>query len=427
MRVLIVHPEGNITSNPNLAGIAELLSKNSFIIDVLSQKYPNKYQKNTQHWQMILMPNLGTLLKYCEKKKKIISSFLLQLLKKAARGYSLIIGVDREGIILANAIARMANVPYIFISYEIFFEQEIGAEKKLSEIEACKKIIFAICQDEDRAKLLATENRIPLEKIICIPVAGFSSESPVNTDYLHSRFHIEPTKKIALFIGSLSPWACVDEILQSTTSWPKDWVLVLHSRYVNSDISCKISKLTSGNIYVSDSPCESLEELYRLVSSSDLGVAFYKPTYTSIYTGKNLECIGWSSGKITTYMWCGVPVLVNEIGTAAAIIENNDLGYVLHEKQQIGDLLSHITSHDLKRKGENCSAFFSDFLALNNYEAKILEKIATINLIKSNSNLFNFNQLNCFITVICYILKPLFYVKRLISRLWKIKESGVSP
>lgn len=101
----------------------------------------------------------------------------------------------------------------------------------------------------------------------------------------------------------------------------------------------------------------------------------------------------------------------------AAIIENNDLGYVLHEKQQVGDLLSHITSHDLKRKGENCSAFFSDFLALNNYEAKILEKIATINLIKSNSNLFNFSQLNYFITGIRYIFKPLSYIKRLISRL----------
>lgn len=39
MKILIVHPEGNINNNPNLFELAEVLCESGYEVDVLSQSY----------------------------------------------------------------------------------------------------------------------------------------------------------------------------------------------------------------------------------------------------------------------------------------------------------------------------------------------------------------------------------------------------
>ncbi|ETR67840.1 MAG: Glycosyl transferase family 2 [Candidatus Magnetoglobus multicellularis str. Araruama] len=90
------------------------------------------------------------------------------------QNYDFVIGIDR-GIIEAELISRAKKIPYALISYEIFFEAEAGAQFKSPEIKSCQNIEFAVVQDKVRAKMLSQENRIPLSKMIYIPVAGRSA------------------------------------------------------------------------------------------------------------------------------------------------------------------------------------------------------------------------------------------------------------
>ena len=68
-------------------------------------------------------------------------------------------------------VARQLNIPYGFISYEIFFAAETPPAFKQPEIDACAGISFAVCQGGERSRQLAVENQIAA-KIIDIPVAG---------------------------------------------------------------------------------------------------------------------------------------------------------------------------------------------------------------------------------------------------------------
>ena len=82
------------------------------------------------------------------------------------------------------------------------------------------------------------------------------------------------------------------------------------------------------------------DSLDSLLSGVSMGFAFYKPNSRSIYTGKNLAYIGMASGKISTFLRGGIPVIMNEIGEIAKQAKLNGFGYVVNHPKEISNLLS---------------------------------------------------------------------------------------
>ena len=149
--------------------------------------------------------------------------------------YDLVIGVDR-GIIPASFIAKMQNIPYGLVSYELYFAAETGHQFKKTEIDACKDLAFAVCQDTLRSSFLSKENNIPVGKILNVPVAGRSIKDGERTHVLHDLTGIDKNRKIALYIGEpTAKWAGFDELIESSDNWNDQWALVLHQRYGNYD------------------------------------------------------------------------------------------------------------------------------------------------------------------------------------------------
>lgn len=376
LKVLIVHPEGNINNNPNLFALAVALSNNGYEVDILSEKHGNKYQNGAKYFSTVLLKDFSVLLK-ARKEKGLLHCFIRLLLKLWGRRYSLIIGVDSAGVIVADTISQASRSPLAYISYEIFFKEEIGGEAKQEEVVACRNVLFAICQDDLRAKKLSEENEIPLEKILCIPTSGrdvVTEQQEIN--YLKNELGIEPEKNIALYMGSISGWAGIRNILYDLQDWPDDWVLVLHGRYSGKEqysIVEDLSKRAKAKLYLSTTPLETFAELYQLPLSADVGLAMYFPDYQSPYTGNNLAYLGWSSGKISTYFQCGLPVIVNEIGAISRDVIENDLGYVLSSQEKISSFLSETTKSELLQKRQRCREFFLSKIDFKIYEERFLE------------------------------------------------------
>ena len=40
-KIMVIHPEGNLNNNPNLAGIVEILCENGYVVDIYSLKSPS--------------------------------------------------------------------------------------------------------------------------------------------------------------------------------------------------------------------------------------------------------------------------------------------------------------------------------------------------------------------------------------------------
>lgn len=368
-QILIIHPEGNLNNNPNLTGMVEILCENGYSVDIYSRKQPNIKQvapcpssrfittsiHDPDNTAVIFVPEI------------VLSKEALEELKTNFEQYDLVLGVDR-GIIEASEIASLINVPYGFISYEIYFGIETGQEFKSPEILACRGISFAVCQDRVRSGHLSAENHIAREKILDIPVAGRSVIPRTRSYALHEALGLDREKKIAVYIGEVNAkWAGFEELFKSATSWDDSWVMVLHQRYgyILSSFAERIK--SRKNVFLSPFPSLDLKDLHLLLDAADIGVACYLPQMDSpsFLERRNLLHIGMASGKIATYLQHGLPILINEIGEMSAHVRNFNLGKIIDDFADTGSILGSLDKNELRRLEHNCQEFFRRKLDLD--------------------------------------------------------------
>jgi hypothetical protein len=290
------------------------------------------------------------------------------------KNWKLIIGVDRNGVIEAAQIGRNLAIPHIYLSYEIFFEDETSFQFKEKEREACLSISAAIVQDEERAKLLCKESKIDPKKVWLLPFGGREIRQPKRNLHLREKFGIADNKKIALMMGALADHTGYQKIIASLKAWPQDWVFVLHGRYgIKGDLYRYLDEFTYyENFFLSHDSLERQSDLEKLLGSVDLGIALYDATYESEYDGKNIKYIGMASGKIATYLQHGVPVMINEIGILSEYVKQCQLGVVVNKPIDIALSLYNFDPICLR---ENCVNFFDKHLSLDRSILPLLEKI----------------------------------------------------
>jgi hypothetical protein len=308
---------------------------------------------------------------------EMLQGFCARYLRKH---YAFIFGVDRGGLILASLISTALGFPPCgMLSYEIFFEDETSSRFKAVERDASIDLCLVIAPDEIRGNRLAKENKLPAwAGMLHIPVAAAMPYPYRKNAYLYQRLGIPDDKKILIYAGSLSSWALIDEILAHPNPLPDDWVLVLHDRFGRTAAELQKFAYTESTdrVYFSDITAPSNEDLHTLLHSADMGLALYRPDYESMWTGKNLEHIGMSSGKTNTYLQHGLPVVTTPDEIMTPLIEAHGLGYSVNTVEELFDVLSQ---HQISREqNQRCVAFFEHHLSLNVHKSRLLDVVARI-------------------------------------------------
>jgi len=351
--ILFIHPEGNINNNLSLFAIIELLCDNDYHVDILAKR-------NNAINQDSYFDNLQII--FYEKENDLNIESLVK------EKYSLIVGVD-QGINTASKLAGIQKIPYCLISYEIMFGDGIRNILKQNEIESCKNLSFAICQDPVRSYFLSIENKIPINKIFNLPVSGKYIKRHSKSDFLYKELNIPKDNKIALFAGSISKWAMIEDLVKQTDNWSKNWVLVLHDRYGIKPKFLKSLIKKRSNIYISKKSFSTPRELEKLICSADVGIGLYKSNFERAIEGKNLAFVGLSSGKLLTYLKFGVPVITNEIGQISDMIRDNECGLVVNNVSEIYP--SEIEK--ISNCRSNCSELFKKHFDFNKKSIQLLE------------------------------------------------------
>lgn len=364
-RILIIHPEGNIKNNPNLYYFTKELVNNGFAVTVFSHHKPQIYQGELFEGAEFIF--------YTDDK----SYNLKTRLKLFKQKFSAIIGVD-DGIIDAAQIAKILNIPYSFLSYELFFDYELeklndpyySKIKRKSRI-ACQNINFAIVQDEVRKEILSKEYDVDLDKILLMPVAASGVRKLTKTNYFHEKLSIPLEKCILLYMGWMDE-ILLKRIVDYTQYMPKNWVLVVHSRYkYQGEIPKDFNK---NKIYFSlDSPIENIDDLGILLSACDAGFCTYQASFDTPFTGDNISYIGMSSGKTTTFLQYGIPVVVENMNMWDKIVEEQAIGF---ELKQLSDL-SKLDNLKSESVNVNCYKYFEEKLDLINYTPAIIRNLKT--------------------------------------------------
>jgi len=293
--------------------------------------------------------------------------------------YDLIIGVDRQGLIEASVLNKIMRIPYVFISFEIMFESETSSRYKSLERTASKDVAIWIVQDEQRAEQLQNENSLQISNRLLLPLAsaGFGM---VKADRLRDRLGIPPDRKVAISIGSVAVWSMTTRIVKCVAAWPEEWVLVVHERYgrtreLLSRELASFADLLDRKIFISDDATESVDDMGGILAGVAVGLAFYEPDYKEAYTGKNLKYLGLASGKISTYLRYGVPVIINDVGLYADETRQFRFGCVVVRPEEIKDFFNEIGNMEYQ---QNARDYFASKLDFNIYRDDIWSRFRSI-------------------------------------------------
>jgi hypothetical protein len=259
-----------------------------------------------------------------------------------------IIAIDSDGLIQACKwkILTFSSSRLIYWSFEVVILKELvtisSRLKKMFEILCSKLINLIIVQDEERRKMLFLENKISKKlPTLLIPV------SPIKFDKSYiSNFS---TTKI-LYSGSVENWTGIEDLLYSVDKyWTQTHLLHIHSRHKLNQEDTFVKKLLllkkNGKLGLSDEYFENEDKYLEFISQFDIGIVIYKPIYFGGGLGKNISNIGLSSGKFSSYLACGKPVIVSSDPTYENLRKRYKFGEIYTDFNQIPLLITTILNN----------------------------------------------------------------------------------
>ncbi|KQC02423.1 hypothetical protein AQF98_02255 [Pedobacter sp. Hv1] len=275
-----------------------------------------------------------------------------------------VICVDPEGLIIANKLFPNLKSNYNYISFELFFLDEIKdpliRKNKLIEISILKKKIKSLLiQDKYRLKLFLEENKpYQIDETFYMPVAPVKPkhyDSPTPKKFL---INIPNDNKSLIYSGSLYKWSGLFELLsEMEKKWNNDFHLVIHNRFINNTNSAEVKEIQAyieKGLPVSIVNLQlSYEEYIPFLKQFDVGLATYLSfTSDSHYDGKNFGEIGYSSGKFNTYMMMGIPTITTKNNSFNDLLKTYNFGYIINDFSEMSKALSSISENYDTQKHE---------------------------------------------------------------------------
>lgn len=291
--------------------------------------------------------------------------------------YAYFIGVEPLGMMAACTLGSRFNTPFIYYNMELHSCPDIisasdWAQKNI-ERSFHGKALFTITQDEERARIMASENGVASDTFVTIPVCADGEPFREKTDFLRRLLNLRETDKIILYAGFIADWAMCEEIANSARSWPEDWIMVFHTHgYSQKRYMQQLMKYESEKIRFSLNPVK-YEELSDFLSSADIGLAIYKNL------GANFTLIGSASGKIAHYLKSGLPVIVNSYPEISNMVERYSCGVGVDGPDGIRDAIAKILgSYEIMREGAfNC---YMENYQFPKYFEEVLTRIGQLGL-----------------------------------------------
>ena len=214
-----------------------------------------------------------------------------------------------------------------------FFKKAI----KLMEKKACRLADIIVTQDKFRGRLVKFVNGNPLTEFVYIP----NSRKHLNTDrrMIPKKLGIKDETTVLLWSGAVSPGdGCID-IVRSIVKEKQDVCLLLHfrSKFLDDYKTEILQHIDNNKIFYIDTEYD-YDDLDQLYSSADIGICPYPDR------GVNARSIYYASGKINSFLACGVPVITSNFHGLRWITKNG-LGVCLNKiSDDIGDAINFINS-----------------------------------------------------------------------------------
>jgi glycosyltransferase involved in cell wall biosynthesis len=300
--------------------------------------------------------------------------------------YVCFIGLDWRGLTTAGPLAAALGVPLAYWSLELMFRDDLpdpGWEGfKEEEAEWSRRAEFVIIQDAWRAAALVEEDGIDPARIVLVPNAPRGGARRAPSGLLRAKYHIAPSRQVALCSGFLRPWAMSREIVEAARDWPPDYLLYMQSKVTREHAMMGYSEeviraARHGSVLVGLDPLPS-QEFSRLVDSADVGLALYNPCFRGDgRTDRNMELMGYSSGKLADYLHAGLPIVASRLPGPRDLVERYECGVCVDTPDEIREALDTIFQ-DYARYSSNACRCFDEVLELERHFQGVIDRLALL-------------------------------------------------
>lgn len=355
-RIALFEPYPDLVTNPTLVCLLKALTRGGARVDVMMHDTSSlrSLEGNISGYRFpeglsLWYGDIRTTLQYWLYR---FSMERLGMERRFAAGvYDLIIGVDSLGIIRASTYAKRFNLPLVYLSFEIFFRDELSTQKEIEEKDretaASRSADLVVIQDSRRGNLLSAENNLSLNKFEYLPVSPDGFRCDGESDYLRRRFNISEDRTVVLQSGSLAEWTCAGELIESVAKWPEGFILVIHIPYESKQSEPYVQAIRRAelpNVFLTTGALPT-EEYEKMVDSAHIGLVLYKPVPSSRYVQKNIEHIGLASGKFSFYMKYGIPVISFAQKEYDRLLRNYAFGENIDAFDDMPQALRRVRSH----------------------------------------------------------------------------------
>ena len=381
-RIAIVHPWANLDSVPSLFNAVELLAAAGYVVDVYTRVSDGYVTPTFEHDDVrIIMP-------WDRTARKGMSQWLsnewfgplAMWQRHQTKRYRCVIAVDPGGLYQASLLRRFVDVPVVYYSLELLLSHELGTDAqrwlKQQELPLSRQSPFVIIQDEQRARLMAEDNGIEMDRFVYVPNAPTGPAQRRRSDYWHRRFDLSSDKRVVLHAGSIDAWTGIEDIVASTAHWPADCVLVVHTRG-DEQSSATVERLrelaSPGRVLFSLKPVPR-QEYDELIDGADVGIVFYVPIEGSAYTQENIRTIGLSSGKMAYYLRAGLPVVVNRVSSIGEVIDREGCGVSVEDAHGVPGAMKRILG-DYETFSRQACRLFDERLDFAQHWRSVIDRI----------------------------------------------------
>jgi hypothetical protein len=221
---------------------------------------------------------------------------------------------DPSGMNLCKELFPLAKPFYYSLELALLAEAASSSEdsSRRASLEKARSwshdIRGLIIQSQEREQLFRGDQ--PLAEsipVLHLPVTGQGPAMAERRSWLHKKYAIPAQARIAIHLGGANPYYSSLQIAEIFTEI-RGWYLFFqgnHLRGYGEEIRALAKRKGARNIIVAKKFYTEVDSLDRILMSCAVGIAWYNDL------NPNFRSAGQSSGKITTYLKFGLPVIAN--------------------------------------------------------------------------------------------------------------------
>lgn len=296
------------------------------------------------------------------------------------RCWDILVGIDQTGLSVAR-FGVSARTRFYYLSLELLFWNELRHPRfflmKAGESLALRRVKGVIIQDSTRGEALRRGCGLRSLRIWELPNSWPGGVLKHDRDVIRKRLGLANNIPVILHVGSCSAWTCVPDLIEAILGASEDLAFVIKARDCISSVSQRMEQTArQGRLHFLDSAM-SPEELGRFSAGADVGLAFYSPQASPIL-GRNIIIAGKSSGKVSTYLQSGVPIVCSKVGGIASIVERYQAGVAVDSPAKVVEGI-RVVLKDQAHFAAGAHHCFTEEFANGRFLPAIINELITVN------------------------------------------------